>query len=173
MLTFALRFFLSVHGNFQPGKQKNLKDTALRDVARSKADAARAKSQIPKYRDRALERRAMHGQPDIPSPDAAASASKKRAEGPPPPPSPPPPPLAPAKDENNVGNKLLKMMGWSEGTGLGAEGEGRVDPVETAMYESGAGIGASKGKEIGKYTGYSGYVAMAKDNVRDRYNQNS
>ncbi|KZV80719.1 hypothetical protein EXIGLDRAFT_780627 [Exidia glandulosa HHB12029] len=155
--------------------QKNLKDSALRDVARGKADAARAKraaEQTTKYRDRALERRAIYGQPDVPAADKAAgsAASKKRAEGPPPPPSPPPPPLAPAKDENNIGNKLLKMMGWSEGTGLGVEGDGRVDPIETAMYETGAGIGASKGKEVGKYSGYSGYVAMAKDNVRDRYN---
>lgn len=37
---------------------------------------------------------------------------------------------------------------------------------ETAMFETGAGIGASKGKEVGKYSGYSGYVAMAKDSVR-------
>ncbi|CAG8673796.1 14763_t:CDS:1, partial [Acaulospora colombiana] len=35
----------------------------------------------------------------------------------------------PAKDENNIGNKLLKKMGWSEGTGLGLSGEGRVDPM--------------------------------------------
>ncbi|KZV80735.1 hypothetical protein EXIGLDRAFT_845302 [Exidia glandulosa HHB12029] len=155
--------------------KKNLKDSSLRDVARGKADAARAKragEQTTKYRDRALERRAIYGQPDVPAADKAAgsAASKKRADGPPPLPSPPPPPLAPAKDENNIGNKLLKMMGWSEGTGLGVEGDGRVDPIETAMYETGAGIGASKGKEVGKYSGYSGYVAMAKDNVRDRYN---
>ncbi|EJD53376.1 hypothetical protein AURDEDRAFT_180890 [Auricularia subglabra TFB-10046 SS5] len=152
---------------------KNLKDAALRDVAREKAAAAKAKQaaeQAPKYRDRALERRAMHGQPDVPLPDPKAAPAKKRADGPPPPPSPPPPPIAPAKDENNIGNKLLKKMGWSEGTGLGTDGEGRVDPIETAMFETGAGIGASKGVEIGKYTGYSGYVAKAKDSVRDRYN---
>lgn len=115
--------------------QKNLKDAALRDVARRKADAARAKhaaEQAPKYRDRALERRAIYGQPDVPTADAnadGAASNKKRADGPPKPPTPPPPPLAPGKDENNIGNKLLKMMGWSEGTGLGAEGEGRVDPM--------------------------------------------
>lgn len=37
---------------------------------------------------------------------------------------------------------------------------------KTAIYASGAGLGASKGKEVGKYTeGYSGYVNMAKDLV--------
>lgn len=88
----------------------------------------------PQYRDRASERRILFNQPDVPVLDAGApsksnSSNGRRAEGPPPPPSPPPQPVAPAKDESNVGNKLLKMMGWTEGTGLGLEGEGRVDPM--------------------------------------------
>jgi RNA-binding protein 5/10 len=37
---------------------------------------------------------------------------------------------------------------------------------QTAIYAQGAGLGASKGKEIGKYgEGYSGYVHMAQDGV--------
>lgn len=76
----------------------------------------------------------MHNQPDVPLPDPSGQAEDgkrkaRKAEGPPPPPSPPPPPVAPAKDESNVGNKLLKMMGWTEGSGLGISGEGRVDPM--------------------------------------------
>jgi len=73
----------------------------------------------------------MHNQPDVPLPELGDEKRKSRrfAEGPPPPPSPPPPPLNPGQDETNVGNKLLKMMGWKEGTGLGADGEGRVDPM--------------------------------------------
>ena len=44
--------------------------------------------------------------------------------------SPPtPPPVNPGQDENNIGNKLLKMMGWKEGQGLGTSGDGRVDPM--------------------------------------------
>lgn len=84
--------------------------------------------QIVKYRDRASERRTLHNQPETPVLDTKAS-NKKHVEGPPPPPSSPPPPTAPGKDEKNMGNKLLKLMGWIEGTGLGSEGEGRVDPV--------------------------------------------
>lgn len=39
----------------------------------------------------------------------------------------------------------------------------------TAIYAQGVGLGASKGKEIGKYAeGYSGYVHMAQDAVSDR-----
>lgn len=73
----------------------------------------------------------MHNQPDIPRPvpGEVPAPAKRKSEGPPPPPSPPPPPLNPGKDENNVGNKLLKMMGWKEGQGLGTGGEGRVDPM--------------------------------------------
>ena len=41
-----------------------------------------------------------------------------------------------------------------------------LDYRQTAIYTAGAGLGASKGKEIGKYTeGYSGYVHMAQDAV--------
>ncbi|KAI0702329.1 hypothetical protein BC835DRAFT_1321578 [Cytidiella melzeri] len=157
--------------------KKNYKDPNLREVAREKAKAAKAKVEQPKYRDRASERRIMHNQPDIPLPETSTAAAKpsnvkKRfAEGPPPPASPPPPPVKLGEDTSNVGNKLLRMMGWTEGTGLGQGGEGRVEPIQTAIYAAGVGLGASKGKEIGKYTeGYTGYVHMAQDSARERYN---
>jgi RNA-binding protein 5/10 len=114
--------------------QKNFKDANLREIAREKAVAARGDSKVPeqpKYRDRASERRIMHNQPDVPLPENAGSVvGKKRrhAEGPPPPPSPPPT-VNLRQDDANVGNKLLKMMGWKEGSGLGTDGEGRVDPM--------------------------------------------
>ncbi|EJU05772.1 hypothetical protein DACRYDRAFT_75153 [Dacryopinax primogenitus] len=154
--------------------QANLKDEKLREVAQKKADTARAKhqeDQAPKYRDRASERREIYGQPDVPPPDAlntSTSGKKRRASSP----SPPPPPVALGKDENNIGNKLLKKMGWAEGTGLGTEGEGIVDPIETALYASGVGLGATKPQPVGKYEpGIRGYVAKAKDSARERYNQ--
>ena len=118
--------------------QRNFKDANLRDVARGKAKAAQiaaetnsAQASGPKYRDRASERRIMHNQPDVPLPDGVEDKRKQRraAEGPTRPPTPPPPPVNPGQDESNVGNKLLRMMGWKEGTGLGVDGEGRVDPV--------------------------------------------
>jgi len=154
--------------------QKNFKDANLREAARHKANAVRLalkSAEQPKYRDRASERRIMHNQPDTPMlAEKDAPSNKKRAEGPPKPPSPPPPPVNPGRDESNVGNKLLKMMGWTEGTGLGTSGEGRVDPIQTAVYAQGAGLGASKAKELGKYPdGYSGYVHMAQDAARERY----
>lgn len=124
-------------------KQKNLGDSSLCELARTKATAARktaSEAAAPKYRDRALERRVIYGQPDVPLPSSSAeggsgsstATKRKYAEGPPPPPkapTPPPPPLNPGEDASNKGNMLLKKMGWSAGTGLGVSGEGRVDPM--------------------------------------------
>ena len=137
----------------------------------------------PKYRDRASERRILFNQPDAPVPEKDAGSTKKRHVETPSRPVTPPLPVNPGKDQSNVGNKLLKMMGWKEGTGLGSDGDGRVDPMfvyeyfslawnsslsfsETAIYAQGVGLGASKGKELGKYTeGFSNYVHMVQDAV--------
>ncbi|KAL1689723.1 hypothetical protein GGG16DRAFT_103534 [Schizophyllum commune] len=155
--------------------KKNAQDEKLCEVARKKVAARKAKNAgtteggapaQPKYRDRALERRALFNQPDFPVPESStnvtpAVSSTRRAT---PPPPPPPPALHPGQDQSNVGNKLLKRMGWQEGTGLGVEGEGRVDPIITNIYTAGAGLGASKGREVGKYAeGYSGYLHMVQD----------
>ncbi|KAJ7632364.1 hypothetical protein FB45DRAFT_912257 [Roridomyces roridus] len=155
--------------------KKNYKDPNLREVARQKLAARQTDAsgaEQPKYRDRASERRVLFNQPDAPVPekDASKVGKKRQAEGPPPPPSPPPPALNPGQDEKNVGNKLLKMMGWTEGSGLGSAGDGRVDPISTAVYAQGVGLGASKGKDIAKYAeGATNYVGMAQDAARERY----
>lgn len=67
----------------------------------------------------------------MPLPEGVGSTRLERIAVPnhPRPPTPPPAPLNPGEDGNNVGNKLLKMMGWTEGTGLGTNAEGRVDPM--------------------------------------------
>jgi len=164
-------------------QQKNFKDVNLREIARQKAASRRiGTSEAPKYRDRASERRTLFNQPEAPIPEKDPSVSKKRqVEAP----RPPTPPVVLANDEANVGNKLLKMMGWKAGSGLGSEGDGRVNPMfvsdfiiwpanlltaasisETAVYSPGMGLGASKGRDIGKYTdGFSSYVHMAQDSV--------
>lgn len=110
--------------------QKNFKDTNLREIAHQKVLARKsAVPDQPKYRDRASERRVLFNQPDTPMPekDPGKPTKKRQVEAPPPP--PPPPTLNPGQDEKNVGNKLLKMMGWKEGSGLGTEGDGRVEPM--------------------------------------------
>ena len=32
--------------------------------------------------------------------------------------------------EDNIGNKMLKAMGWNESSGLGKKRQGRRDPIE-------------------------------------------
>ncbi|KIM21755.1 hypothetical protein M408DRAFT_76581 [Serendipita vermifera MAFF 305830] len=169
-------------------RHKNLANETLRQTAKEKVaaklqgatPAGSSSTAKPVYRDRALERRVIHGQPDFPVPEPSSSTSgasggggggpgNKRIRDVPLAVSAPPPqpPKEPAKDENNIGNKLLKKMGWSEGTGLGLSGEGRVDPIQTAMYASGAGLGASKGKDITKVAGMD-YAALSKESVSTR-----
>ncbi|KAF9451221.1 hypothetical protein P691DRAFT_797096 [Macrolepiota fuliginosa MF-IS2] len=150
---------------------KNYRDVNLREVARQKIQARKNADQ-PKYRDRALERRTLFNQPETPLPDGGSSKpnKKRQSEGPPPPPSPPPAPPNLGEDPSNVGNKLLKMMGWKEGAGLGTEEDGRTEPILTAIYAQGVGLGAAKAKEIGKFAeGYSGYVQQAQEAARERY----
>lgn len=109
----------------------------MRDVARQKLNARRAAAggpQVdqPKYRDRASERRVLFNQPDVPLPEKDAQAGKvgkRRPDALDPIPLPPKPALNPGQDDSNIGNKLLKMMGWKEGTGLGSTGEGRTEPM--------------------------------------------
>jgi len=44
-------------------------------------------------------------------------------------------------DESNVGNRLLRSMGWTPGTPLGATGEGIVDPISAIIKHNKKGIG--------------------------------
>ncbi|KAL7411546.1 hypothetical protein BDY24DRAFT_417075 [Mrakia frigida] len=148
----------------------------LAHQAQAQAAAAAAASE---YRDRASERRTVFNQPVVPpsrsshhshsGPQTSFKGGRKFVEGPTAPPPPPPAGVAPGKDESNVGNKMLAKMGWKEGTGLGREGEGRVDPVMAASYASGSGLGASKPTEAGKYQDQGGYGQRARDGARDRY----
>lgn len=117
-----------------------------------------------KYRDRAKERRAKYGEPDPPQPnklkekylktriDDAESSSLSCNYN---------------QDSNknnptvigsdNVGNKLLQKMGWSEGMGLGKTNQGRTSIIEAERRVSTAGLGAKT----------STYSALPGDTYKD------
>lgn len=120
-------------------------------------------------------RREAFNQPDKPSyqeivamstkPQFGQGQKRKFVEGPKPPPPPPEAGPAPGVDDSNVGNQLLAKMGWTAGTGLGKGNEGRVDPVAVQQFENRAGLGASKGREAGKWDGQAGFQQRALDMV--------
>ncbi|KAL5990209.1 hypothetical protein ACLOJK_011106 [Asimina triloba] len=47
-----------------------------------------------------------------------------------------------AIDGNNVGNRMLRNMGWQEGSGLGKDGSGIVKPVQAQVGGVRAGLGS-------------------------------
>jgi RNA-binding protein 5/10 len=44
-------------------------------------------------------------------------------------------------DDTNIGSKMLKAMGW-KGSGLGKDGRGRVEIIETEQRVGSAGLGS-------------------------------
>jgi len=109
----------------------------------------------------------VFNQPDRPPAEhlTAPNPLKRKAEGP----LPPEPAAEPGKDETNKGNMLLAKMGWQAGTGLGKEGDGRVEPVKVAIFGERQGLGRGKGVEAGKYGGTSGQRERGRDVARERY----
>jgi len=50
--------------------------------------------------------------------------------------------------EENKGHKLLKLMGWKEGKGLGKDGQGRVTPVIAKIKTDKTGVGKGDPTEV-------------------------
>ncbi|XP_010427092.1 PREDICTED: SUPPRESSOR OF ABI3-5 isoform X1 [Camelina sativa] len=51
-----------------------------------------------------------------------------------------------AIDESNVGNRMLRNMGWQEGSGLGKDGSGMKEPVQAQGVDRRAGLGSQQKK---------------------------
>ncbi|KAF9981422.1 hypothetical protein BGZ75_007304 [Mortierella antarctica] len=147
----------------------------------------------PKYRDRAAERRQIFGQPDYPLPPTPSGRDRDYGGGgsggrfggggrgmgggggfqhdvvi----------PEQPTKDgikEDNIGNRLLKSMGWKEGQGLGKDGAGIKAPIEASGYAKGVGIGAGLARKADGSSTLRGplgnYAESVKELARRRYEQ--
>ncbi|KAI8621870.1 G-patch domain-containing protein, partial [Chytriomyces sp. MP71] len=49
-----------------------------------------------------------------------------------------------ADDQDKMGYKMLKSMGWSSGKGLGKNEDGRAEHVKVSLKSNNLGIGADK-----------------------------
>ncbi|GAO15438.1 hypothetical protein UVI_02056800 [Ustilaginoidea virens] len=134
-------------------------------------------TQSTQYRDRAKERRDVYNQPDKPvvqggkskgeSNNKPADQDAGKAGAKPAPPS--------------RGAGMLAKMGWTSGSGLGANGDGRTEAIATNAYQEGVGLGAQGGNlgdavelaEKKTRNKYSDYLNTVQDKARERYNQMS
>lgn len=151
--------------------KKALPRIAKRDE-RMRAEAEAEEADKTQYRDRAKERRQAfnqpkkQAQPNKPKSDTRTVKQDTAAA-----PSKPP--------ASSKGAGMLAKMGWTAGAGLGANGEGRTEVVETNAYQEGVGLGAEGGNlgdaaqraERRTKSSYADYVNEVQDKARERYNR--
>ncbi|XP_063698864.1 RNA-binding protein 5-like [Culicoides brevitarsis] len=115
------------------------------------------------YRDRAKERRLKYGEDDPPPVNKTRERFERELERQQASYKPPPAKIG----ENNVGNKLLQKMGWTEGMGLGRSNQGRTDIIQAEQRNSTAGLG-SKQSSYGAGAG-DDYKSYIKKMMKARY----
>ncbi|EEP83019.1 conserved hypothetical protein [Uncinocarpus reesii 1704] len=141
-------------------QNEDLKTKAMAKLAKKRDGQS---SQLgPEYRDRAKERRKVFGSSNKPKEQKPEREEEEEQ------------PSVPAMSK---GASLLGKMGWSAGTGLGAQGTGMTAPVTTELYAQGVGLGAQGSKvgdaiqEAGRNTRgrYDEFLEKTKDLARERY----
>ncbi|KAJ1032986.1 hypothetical protein NDA16_000265 [Ustilago loliicola] len=164
-------------------KIEALSEAQAGGTEQASSSTSQASEATPSYRDRASERRAVFGA-DTPTKSSTPSNSTKVFEAPKaisaPNATEDSPQSAPEKPlgSDNIGSKLLAMMGWTQGQGLGLKREGRTDIVQTKIYKPGAGLGSSaptntssheadqnivSSRRAGSNVAFTGYLDRAKD----------
>lgn len=131
-------------------KMSTLHKQNLEARRKKKADA----SGKTVYRDRAKERRMKYGDPDEPQPSKLKEKYLKALNTEVP--ATPTSVMEPIGSEN-VGNRLLQKMGWTEGQGLGKSNQGRTTIIQAEQYGSSVGLGNK----------LAGYTAVAGESYKD------
>jgi len=139
-------------------------------LAGKREEAAKADQAQTEWKDRAAERRRAFNQP--------AKQPKHPTRHFAGPPSKPAPVVVeePTKHgigRDNIGNQMLKKLGWREGEGLGREGGGIVEPVKAEGYVKGAGLGTGGRQAPGSTVGFDDYAKVARDAWRKRAEEES
>ncbi|KAJ5780397.1 hypothetical protein N7457_005557 [Penicillium paradoxum] len=153
-----------LHERIDEAHQEKLKDEALRVRARRALIESGALEERENDENQATER---HEAPSADDSNARQKASEPAQED-----------QQPAQP-TSIGASLLRKMGWSAGSGLGAEGTGVTAPISTELYAPGVGLGAQGGKlgdateEAGRKTRgrYEEFLEKTKDNARQRYEE--
>lgn len=121
--------------------------------SRSKKKKTENQTEKIVYRDRAKERRMKYGDPDEPQPSKLKEKYLKSRE------LVDVPVIAASVAEpigtENVGNRLLQKMGWTEGQGLGRLNQGRTTIIQAEQRNSTVGLGNK------------GYTAVAGESYKD------
>ncbi|KAI9029355.1 hypothetical protein DFJ74DRAFT_754825 [Hyaloraphidium curvatum] len=115
------------------------------------------------WKDRAAERRKAFNQPARPPKPQRHFVGGPRS-------APPPPVEEPTRrgiGGDNIGNQMLKKLGWREGEGLGRDSGGIVEPIKAEAYARGAGLGA--GTKVTEPTDFEKYAANTRDAWRKRF----
>uniref|UniRef100_A0A182K4M0 RNA-binding protein 5 n=1 Tax=Anopheles christyi TaxID=43041 RepID=A0A182K4M0_9DIPT len=125
------------------------------------------------YRDRAKERRAKYGEDEAPPVNRSKERFQREIEKQTQSQSAYPQGTASAVPigQNNIGNKLLQKMGWSEGQGLGRTNQGRVNIIEAEARVANVGLGikTSAAAQFGRTT--DDYKTYIKKMMKSRYEQ--
>ncbi|XP_046336205.2 RNA-binding protein 5-like isoform X6 [Haliotis rufescens] len=146
---FQSKEILTKHMQFSDLHKQNLES-----LQRSKVGSEEKKE----YRDRAKERRQKYGAPQPPEPRNRYQAPAVYEE-----------PTKAGLGGENIGNKLMQKMGWSEGMGLGKKSQGIVDPIQAKRRVQNTGLGLS-GSNVISEVGDS-YKDAVKKTFFARYNE--
>lgn len=149
--------------------RQNLKDKTK--VEKAQVKLAKHGVQQPstsEYRDRARERRKIHGVINKKG-EHVGNGPKTKV------------PVDDVEEEakpvQSKGASLLSKMGYTAGQGLGASGQGMAAPISQDVYVAGVGLGAAGGKlgdavsEAEKNTknDYGAFVESNREKARERY----
>ncbi|EFE29638.1 uncharacterized protein ARB_03533 [Trichophyton benhamiae CBS 112371] len=177
MREFKSEAHVRQHERLSQLHRENLQDETLKAKALAKLAKKRTlAADQTEYRDRAKERRKVFGSSKSRKREAEDDRQDEYEQGPGSNPvgsdtaASPPPALS-------KGAALLGKMGWSAGSGLGAEGTGMKQPVAADLYVQGVGLGAQGSKvgdavqEAGRSTRgkYDEFLEKTREHARERY----
>ncbi|EEQ35593.1 RNA-binding protein [Microsporum canis CBS 113480] len=167
MREFKSEAHVHQHERLSQLHRENLQDETLKAKALAKLAKKRMPTDQTEYRDRAKERRRVFGSSKIKKREAEAGRQSEGEQA----------SAAAAPAALSKGAALLGKMGWSAGSGLGAEGTGMKQPVPTDLYVQGVGLGAQGSKigdavrEAGRSTRgrYDEFLEKTREHARERY----